>query len=315
MLNYILYGIKNIICMKVLKIALALYIFKIYINVKLLGDDYLEDLNKILVSTGSLSKYPYYTKPEEIADNIRNVNWDNFELLIYKWDDIDKASEILLNSGKNFKVVHSEKRIGSGFGSSDINLLRLAEERFKKDVDLSCNIGAKFMNLHLWDLPDSDKNLDRNIDALKENIGYADEKGICITIETILGYKNKPTVNIRNVLHKLLSENVKVKVTYDIEFLYRMNCLDEAVNDRELIKNAADFHIRGCDSNPFNKDGKRRYLNLTEGKLDIRSYVQKMKSNNYSGFYTIESSYIDTEGRKYFDKLDKDLKYLKSMFD
>ena len=267
--------------------------------------------DNILMSTGSICRFPEFFDINKIAEAIKNVEWNNFEFLICSWDSLDNVADTILKTGKNFKTVHSQKHIGSGFGSSDKDEILKAKKKFRDNVDFTKYIGAKIMTLHLWDLPDSDRHLDTNIKHLEESIGYAESCGICVSVETILGCVNDPIKNVKHVLKEINNKNLGV--TYDMEFLYRHNCLETSKEDSELIKSVKNVHIRGCDDKPFKENGKRRYLKVAQGTVDVKSYLRKLKSNKYNGFYTIESSYIGESGKINYDDLNRDLNYLKNI--
>lgn len=266
----------------------------------------MQRMNNVLFSTGGISRFPEHKDYHGIAHSLRNMSWSCFELLVYDWEDLERAAEELLSTGKIFATIHADKRLGSGFGSPDPEIYGQVEKRFRENVDFARMLGASLMTIHLWGLPDSDDHLDVNIQRLQHLLEYAAERGVGISVETMPGRCRKPGENLARVMDAL---DGKAGITFDMGILGWQKNLD-AMEEPFLIGNGRNVHICDYDGVTFDSNNRRRCLRLGDGTLDIRGSIQRLAQSGYAGYYTVESSYINDAGQSDFERIEKDLGFV-----
>ena len=108
-----------------------------------------------LISTGSVTRNPDFTDHLRI---VRHVPPADLELSIYRaWDErvIDDLH------GLPIVVAHADKAIGATLSGDHPEL-----DRFDLNCRIAGALGATTIVLHLWELPDGDRYLERNLAQL-----------------------------------------------------------------------------------------------------------------------------------------------------
>jgi sugar phosphate isomerase/epimerase len=190
--------------------------------------------------------------------------------------------------GRPIPSLHSEKRIGAALGSPDPEVRERGEARFRLNVDLAQALGAPLLNVHLWDLPESDCCLERNIATLQDWLPRAEAAGVQVALETTPCRLSNPLDNIVRALEELED---RCRVTLDVEFLAWHGCLERALEHPALGGEVvSNVHLRDYDGSPFDGSGRRRYVNPGDGELDLAGIVRRLLDRGYRGPFTFEGS-------------------------
>ena len=92
------------------------------------------------------------------------------------------------------------------------------------DCRIARALGAELVVLHLWELPDGDRYLERNLERLPALLDIAEEHGLTLTVETIPCTVGNPVDNVRRACER----DARCRVTLDTEFLAAHGQLDAA---------------------------------------------------------------------------------------
>jgi len=227
-----------------------------------------------LLPTGSVTRYPDFTDHLRI---LRHAPPTNLELSIYQgWDErvVDDLQ------GLPIVVAHADKAIGATL-SGDHPALK----RFELNCRIAAELGAETLVFHLWELPDGDRCLERNLDHLPGLLDAAEAQGLTLAIETIPCTLGTPLDNVRRAYER----DPRCRVTVDTEFLAVHDQLDRAHELGDLI---AHVHVKDYDSAVWGTR-PRRYLLPGEGVLDIDGFLERL---SYDGTLTLEMSAVQDDG-------------------
>ena len=244
-----------------------------------------------LLSTGSVTRNPDFTDHRRILEHIPPLE---LEASIYStWDE--RVAEDL--HGLPFVTAHADKRTGATLSGDDPDLAR-----FALDCRIASELGARLVVLHLWELPDGDRYLERNLDRLPALADIAEEHGVTLTIETIPCTVGTPLDNVRRACER----DPRCRVTLDTEFLALHGQLDQAHELGELI---AHLHVKDFDPAVWGTK-PRRYLLPGEGTLDIDGFVERLP---HDGTLTLEMSAVDPNGEIDADRLEAAVAWLRRL--
>jgi sugar phosphate isomerase/epimerase len=226
-----------------------------------------------LLSTGAV------TRPE-FPDHARIRQYDlpvGLELVLRQsWDE--RVIEDL--HGLLIVAAHAEKSIGATLSGDEPALAR-----FDLDCRIAAALGAELIVLHLWELPDGDRYLERNLDHLPGLLDTAEEQGLTLAVETIPCTVGTPLDNVRRAFER----DPRCRITLDTEFLAVHGQLDDAIDLAEVVAHVhvKDFHPDIWGSRP------RRYLLPGEGVLDLDGFLERLP---YDGTVTLEMSAVTDDG-------------------
>ena len=235
-----------------------------------------------LISTGSVTRNPDFTDHLRI---VRHVPPADLELSIYTvWDEgvVDDLH------GLPIVVAHADKAIGATLSGDHPAL-----ERFDLNCRIAGALGATTIVLHLWELPDGDRYLERNLAQLPRLLDSAEEQGLTLAVETIPCTIGTPLDNVRRACER----DPRCRVTVDTEFLALHGQLDRAHELGELI---AHVHVKDFDPAVWGTK-PRRYLLPGEGTLDIDGFLDRLP---YDGTLTLEMSAVGANGEIDPDRLE-----------
>ena len=270
------------------------------------------------VSTGSLARYPNGGDPVVIAGYLSDIEADAVEVLFYRGfhEDLERAARAFRGCGRPIRVVHAEKNLGTAFGSPDPAQVADGQRRFLEALWLAQQVGAQLVTLHLWDRPESDRNLARNFDALEPLLPRVQDAGMAVGLETIPCTVHNPVDNVRSALTHFGGLPAGCAVTLDLEFLGWHNCVERGVsgafadlagNDTPLPHNpmaaarqeqsmVMDVHVRDYDGQPFTAEGRRRYLDPGQGQLDFPAIFGALVADGFRGPFMYEGSHTPVSG-------------------
>jgi sugar phosphate isomerase/epimerase len=231
-------------------------------------------------------------KPDE--DSILEVGpqlpIDGIEILVTRRmvGRLDEIGQTLRGCGLAFPVVHSPKSVGSRLpddGACD----ELAETmRFARDV------GASVVVLHLWDLPESDHDLDGRLMAAVIAAELAADNGVELALETIPCSRATPLTN----LERVVCHEPRVGIALDTEFLAHHEEVEAARSADWLWEDGRvrHVHLKDFDSGLLDEKGHRRYLLPGDGGIDFPGFFATLADRNYTGTVSLEAPARTADG-------------------
>lgn len=248
------------------------------------------------VSTGVYSQFPHYATPEAVADGMTRLPAEVYEVLLFgSWSDMPAAARAIADAGRPVAVVHGEKRVGGLLGSAQPEERRRGQELVLTAIDVARVLGAPAVNIHLWDLPDSDRFLERNLQALDEILPEIWQSGVRLLVETIPCQADVPWRNVNRALdfveQRARESGVRpasgqvLGVNLDLEFLSWHDGLRVALEECVPIwgDRLGNIHVKDHDGHPFDAEGRRRYVNPGDGHLDYPWIFGRLRDAGYHG--------------------------------
>jgi sugar phosphate isomerase/epimerase len=244
-----------------------------------------------LLPTGSVTRKPDFTDHLRILQHVPPAD---LELSIYDvWDErvIDDLH------GLPIVIAHAEKTIGATLSGD-----RPALEQFALNCRIASALGAQTLVFHLWELPDGDRYLERNLDHLPGLLDTAEEHGLTLAVETVPCTIGTPVDNVRRACER----DPRCRVTLDTEFLALHGQLDQA---RELGDRILHVHVKDFDPSVWGTR-PRRYLLPGEGVLDLDGFLERLP---YDGTLTLELSAVRDDGGIDADRLEAAAAWLRRL--
>jgi sugar phosphate isomerase/epimerase len=250
----------------------------------------------ILLSTGAMTRDPVQTDHREIVSHGPGLGVPGFELGVFAawYGHLDDVITDLREAELKFPVVHAEKGIGAGLGSAEAEDVEGALERFELNCRAAAALEAKTLVIHLWEKPQSDAFIERNIEHLPACVDTASAYGLTLAIETLPGDQGTPLANMRLALER----EPRVRITLDTEFLAFHGQLEASVAEDWLWAEGAvqPVHLKDFDGR-LSEAGQRRYLLAGEGTLDLQGFLTGLVQRGYTGALTVEATAVDAEGQ------------------
>ncbi|HEX6971934.1 MAG TPA: TIM barrel protein [Limnochordia bacterium] len=244
------------------------------------------------LSTGSLARVVKAADPRALAALVAKLAPPGIELLVYSaWSEaLPAAVRAFEPLDVPIRTVHGEKRIGGGFGSPDPALRRAGIDQFKRSADLAAAVGSRYLSIHLWDLPDSDDDLERNLDAYAEVQPFARARGLTVLFEVIPCRKRAPLDNMRHVVRALGPEAL---FTLDYEFLSWHGPIETQLPAivAEFGQRIVNLHVRDYDGAPFDADRRRRYVRPGAGRIPFGAVEAALAAAPRARIFTLEAAY------------------------
>jgi sugar phosphate isomerase/epimerase len=250
----------------------------------------------VLASTGILTRDPDQTDHKAIVEHGPKLGTAGYELCLYEaWrGHLDEVIEDLRSSKLSFPAVHADKSIGIGLGSGDSDEADEALAAFEVNCRAAAALGAETLVLHLWEQPDGDRELERNLERLTTCLDTAEAYDIVLAVETIPGIAGTALANLQLALER----DARCRVTLDTEFLAFHGQLDESIAAEWLWSDDAvrHVHLKDFDGRLRDRNG-RRYLLPGEGGLDLQSFLAGLVDRGYGGAITLEASALTRSGQ------------------
>ncbi len=260
----------------------------------------------VLASTGTLTRTPDFTDHRRILDHGARIAADGLELVVYEawYERIADVTRALASSGLTFPVVHADKRIGAGLSGDEA---RASLDRFTANAALARELGARTLVLHLWELPDGDRFLHRNLVHLPALLDIADAHGAVLAVETVPASAGSPLANVRRAHER----HERCRVTLDTEFLAVHGELEQSLAADWLWEEERVAHVHVKDS-----DGswpRARYLAPGEGRLDLERFLGGVARRGFAATVTLEAPAIGAEGQVEQARLERALALVRSL--
>jgi sugar phosphate isomerase/epimerase len=249
----------------------------------------------VLASTRIVTQDPGQTDHRAIIEHVPKLGAEGYELHVHEaWHGhLDEVVEDLRASELSFTAVHAERSIGSALGSERDDEAEEAIAKLEVNCRTAAALGAHTLVLHLWELPTSDGNIERNLERLPACIDTAAAYDVVLAIETVQSDAGTPLANIQLAVER----DSRCRVTLDTEFLGFYGQLAESIEADWLWDDQFVHHVHLKDfDGRLRKDGVRRYLLPGEGKLDLQSFLTGLVERGYSGAITLEGSAVTESG-------------------
>lgn len=266
---------------------------------------------QLLCSTGTFSRYPDLTDYRSISLYAPGLEVDGFELMFYPdWaPQIEQIAAELRQSGLHFPTIHAEKGIGPALVSSQPQEREQGWKWLVASCGLGSLLGARLLVYHLWGLPDSDEQIEQNLQTLGTCLSLTEEFGLELAIETIPCRRADPLSNVRLAIE----QDARCLVALDTEFLALHNQLEAALNADWLWQNnrVRHIHIKDYDGNTYSTDNYRRYLHPGEGRIDFAQFFAILQQRDFSGYISLEASVVNRDGTRDIPRLKQSLAVLR----
>ncbi len=265
------------------------------------------------ISTGCIASLLRDKDLDGLSQIVENLRAPGLEvLLLNSWTErIGEIATLFKEVAAPVHSVHGDKRIGGCFGHSDPAERERGIRSFKLAVDVAAQVGAPYLNIHLWDLPDSDDNLDRNLETYERVRAYARENGVRPLIEIVPCRRNTPLENMDRVVEALGDD---AAFTVDFEFLSWSQPIEEqidAIGERHSAR-ILNLHVRDFDGEPFSAEGRRRYIRPGHGRIPYERVIKALEHSAVSRVITLEASYRESH---WAQLIHEDLNFVRGHFE
>lgn len=213
---------------------------------------------------------------------------DGIELLVTRGQrgHLDAVADLLDGFELPVPVIHAPKRAGAALPDPD------AAAALDEAARFAARIGAGAAVLHLWDLPDSDRDFDARLDAVVLAADIFERHGVALAIETIPCHVGTPLRNIERVLER----EPRVGVALDTEFLAMHGEIDDAIAADWLWPHVLHVHLKDFRGALVDEDGVRRFHLPGAGTIDFPKVFAALESRRYRGAVSLEAPAVRPEG-------------------
>lgn len=266
----------------------------------------------ILCSTGAFTRSSDPRSHEVILKYGQELMADGLEIIFYpRWyQDQERIIHALRSCKLPFPVLHMEKSIGNCFGSSDIDEQKQGILHFEQNCAFAQQLGGQIVVLHLWGLPSSDRQLERNIQPLARCLDLAEQYGLTLAIETIPCTYADPLTNIK----RAIEHDPRACVALDTQFLAWHDQLETVFTASWLWQARTVCHVHLKDhEGPFGSKEGSPYLHPGEGLIDFRRFVQQLRACGFQGALSLEARAIDSEGHVDIARLQASLQFMRHL--
>ena len=267
---------------------------------------------QLLCSTGTFSHYPDHTGYQAIQKYGPGLQVDGFELMFYPawYGDIKHIATELRTTNLRFPAMHAEKNIGTALGQADPVMRERGIHMLEENAQLASLLGCKLIVLHLWNWPELDDDLDKNLSTLSQCYDIAERSNIELALETIPGRHFDPLTNVQ----KALKRDARSHFALDTEFLYNYGQIETVFETPWLWEGNRLHHVHIKDSSgqPF-IDGQRVYLHPGEGHINFAHFFKQLRTHNFTGNLSLESPALTSKGEVNVGQLQHSLDFIRQL--
>lgn len=267
---------------------------------------------QVLCSTGAFTRSSDPLSHEAVLRQAQGLIADGLELIFYpRWyQEQERIAHALRSCSFPFPVLHMEKSIGECFGSDLASERELGVLRFEQNCAFAQQLGTQVAVLHLWGLPSSDLQLERNLQPLTRCLDLAEQYGLELAIETIPCAHADPLTNIRRAVER----DPRTRVALDTEFLAWHDQLEAVFTASWLWQTTVVRHVHLKDYNTSLTSQKgRRYLHPGEGQIDFRRFVQQLQACGFEGTLSLEARAINQDGQVDLARIQTSLQFIRHL--
>ncbi|GAC1464017.1 MAG: hypothetical protein PVS3B1_05490 [Ktedonobacteraceae bacterium] len=265
---------------------------------------------QLLCSTGAFSRYPDHTGYQAIQKYGPSLKVDGFEVMFYPawYKNIEHIAAELQATGLRFPAMHTEKSIGTALGQADPARHEHGVEQLAENCRLGSLLGCKLVVLHLWNWPELDDDLEKNLSLLDKCYDVAESYNIELALETIPGRHFDPLTNIQ----RALGRDARSHFALDTEFLYNYQQLETIFATPWLWQGERVHHIHIKDSlgQPY-IDGQRVYLHPGEGLINFARFFEQLQARGFTGNVSLESPALTSDGEVNVKQIQASLDFIR----
>lgn len=258
---------------------------------------------QLLCSTGAFGRYPILIDHMDIARYAPPLPVAGCEIMYYPdWTPrVEEIARDLLATGLRFPALHVEKDAGPALCSEEAERRAQGRAGLRASCLLGKLVGARVAVFHLWGLPGSDEQIERNLTILSECIDIAEEHGLELAVETVPCKKSTPL----EVVRRALEQDDRCRIALDTEFLAIHDQIEAALEADWLWSDGRvrHIHLKDYDGKQYTADGYRRYLHPGEGHLDFAHLFARLRERNFIGNLSLEASVVNPDGSRDTEKL------------
>lgn len=268
--------------------------------------------NRIFCSTGT------YIGPENNFDYrlipklSEKINVTEFELMIVNlWDGmLDEISRYLKDSMMIFRVVHSDKDIGTFIGEGRSEE---AIKRYSASIKAAYTVGAEKMVLHLWGGKGSDYHFEENLKVCKQFVEQAEYYGITLCVENVPCRVSDPLTHFADLM-KLYPSLSFILDTRFTAFAAQYDDVESDTFNCMWNKKIVHMHISDFIGPPHDFTKLRPIPHPGKGIIDFDRFFKSVLPK-YHGTITLESPSIRRDGSIDVTELNKSLDFIKEYVD
>ncbi|SRR6266487_2735520 len=250
----------------------------------------------ILCSTGAGTRYSSRgTDPHTILGYGHQLGVDLELLLDRSWiHDLEAVVALLRVSDLHFPVIHAQKEIGPALGSANPEEQAQALHWLDANCQLGGKLGARLVVLHLWGMPHSDAHLERNLRMWSACIDTAECHNLALAVETIPCRQSDPLSNVLRAVER----DGRCRVALDTEFLAKHQQIETVFTTDWLWREplVRHIHIKDYDGEGCSADGRRRYLQPGEGKINFERFFAGLSWCGFTGTISLEAPALSSDG-------------------
>jgi len=271
-------------------------------------------LPPVLCSMGAIARGPRAISEHRIVEIAPRLEVDGVEVMIYGgwYDRLDEVAALLAGTGLAIPATHGEKSIGPDLvADGGVNRER-AFRRFDDNCRFTAAIGGDRVVLHLWGLPDSDAQIDRQIEDLPALLDIAAAHGVMLAVEAIPCVVHDPL----RLVDRVLARDSRARVALDTEFLGMHRQLDDVFAADWLWESGAVVHVHVKDFDGAIVDaesGRRRYLHPGEGEIAFETWFGGLRERGYREAISLESPIAADDGSVNFAVANGQLRNLRAL--
>jgi len=270
---------------------------------------------EVICSTGVLVNRDIIENYTIAFDYIKQLDQSLFEIILYpQWRDNYK--EIIKgfgSSGKIFKILHCEKKIGSFFanGPEEMDEWQEGIRILEANCLVGQELGTEKAVLHLWELPYSDEKIENNLKAVEQCSHIAEKYGMHLCVETIPCKVSSPLKVLKRVVDS--DSTGECSVTLDLKHIAYHGDVDKIYHESWIwkLKNPAHFHIRDYIGEPFDSTIFSTSLHPGEGNIDFAKLFSFINKSGDKHTITLEASGIRIDGSFNAQKVMTSLNWIK----
>ena len=247
-----------------------------------------------------------------LQKHYREISCDGFEFMMYDtwYDTIDHIRHVIETIDAPFPVFHVEKSIGSLVGRGGDDELSLALFRFEINCALAHEMGAEILVFHLWNGPESDKNIERNITYYAQFREIAEAKDLVLTVENVVCNQQDPLTHMRT----LVARYPDVSFTFDTKMAAFHSQMNELYKEEHRGIYDRIRHIHANDySGGYMDWSNLKTLHIGNGSIGFDRFFAFVKDNRYQGDFTIEATSFDQDGVIHCDRLNRSIDTIRAL--
>ncbi len=249
---------------------------------------------KILCSTGALIGRPNNRDYRLLKPLSEQLHCDGFEFMMYSswYEEVEELVHTIKSMNLYIPVLHCEKSIGEAVSKGEFEE---AYRRFEINCQISGELGAESVVLHLWDGITSDSHFQNNIEAYSRLKEIAEQYQIKLLVENVVCNCENPMKHWCELKEKFSN----ICFVFDTKMAAFHNQM-ELLYEEEYQWLWRDNHICHYHVNDYAGGymewAKLRTLPIGQGHVDFKRFFEFIHQTCYQGTFTVEATAFDSSG-------------------